>query len=154
MRCYQQVIICLLLTVGLCPVMQTPGISAQITELPISSIYAPRRPRAPIHEVMASWYGRRFAGRATTSGELFDPHRLTAASITIPLGSVVKVENPQNGRSVKVRINDCGPFVRGRSLDLSFGAAHRIGMDKQGIARLRVTPIKIPRDANEDRCCE
>lgn len=98
--------------------------------------YAPPPPRRPAsHEVIASWYGRRFAGRPTTSGERFDPHRLTAASITVPLGSVVKVENPKNGRSVRVRINDCGPFARGRSLDLSLRAAQKIGITHQGVAR-------------------
>jgi hypothetical protein len=155
MRCYQMVILSLPLTIGLCVVTQTPVASAPITALPMPSIYAPPPPLTPtVHEVIASCYGRRFAGRPTTSGERFDPHQLTAASITLPIGSVVKVENPKNGRSVKVRINDCGPYVRGRSLDLSFGAAHRIGIDRQGVARLRVIPINIPRHADADRCCE
>jgi rare lipoprotein A len=101
---------------------------------------------------MASWYGRGFAGRPTTSGEPFDPHRLTAASITVPLGSVVKVENPRNGRSVRVRINDCGPYVLGRSLDLSLRAAQTIGITRQGVARLKVTSIKISPDADAARC--
>jgi len=100
------------------------------------AIYAPPPPPKPaIHEVIASWYGRRFAGRPTTSGERFDPHRLTAASITVPLGSVVKVDNPKNGRSVRVRINDCGPFAPGRGLDLSRRAAQKIGITHQSGAR-------------------
>ena len=104
------------------------------------------------HEVIASWYGSAFAGQLTTSGERFDPHRLTAASITVPLGSIVKVKNPSNGRSVMVRINDCGPYVVGRTLDLSLRAAQKIGIVRQGVARLTVTPIKIPEDADYDRC--
>jgi rare lipoprotein A len=99
-----------------------------------------------------SWYGGGFAGRPTTSGEPFDPHRLTAASITLPLGSVVKVENPKNGRSVRVRINDCGPFARGRSLDLSLRAAQKIGISHQGVARVKITTVKNPPGANVDRC--
>jgi rare lipoprotein A len=107
-----------------------------------------------IHEVLASWYGPGFVGRPTTSGEPFNPDRLTAASVTVPLGTVVKVENPKNGRSVKVRINDCGPFVPGRTLDLSLGAAQRIGITHEGVARLKITQIRIPRDANANRCSQ
>jgi rare lipoprotein A len=153
MRCYQVVILGLRLTIGGCAVTPTPVASPPVRALPMPAIYAPPPPPKPaIHEVIASWYGRRFAGRATTSGEPFDPHRLTAASITVPLGSLVKVENPKNGRSVRVRINDCGPFVVGRTLDLSFRAAQNIGITRQGVARLKVTPIKTPPDADRDRC--
>ena len=100
----------------------------------------------------ASWYGSEFAGRPTTSGEPFDPRRLTAGSITLPLGSVVKVENPKNGRSVRVRINDCGPFACDRSFDLSLRAAQKIGISHQGVARVKFTTVKIPPDADVDRC--
>jgi len=151
MRCYQMFIFSLPLTIGLYAGNQTP---APIMASAMPSIYVPppppRTPRA--HEVLASWYGRGFAGRPTTSGERFDPHRLTAASVSIPLGSVVEVENPKNGRSVKVRINDCGPYVHGRSLDLSRGAAQKIGIDRQGVARLKIIPIHIPPD--DDRCSQ
>ncbi len=105
-----------------------------------------------VYEVMASWYGGSFAGRPTTSGEVFNPHHLTAASLSVPLGSVVKVENPSNGRSVMVRINDCGPYVVGRGLDLSRRAAEKIGIIRQGVARLAVIPISIPPNADVDRC--
>jgi len=64
----------------------------------------------------------------------------------------VEVENPKNGRSVKVRINDCGPYVHGRSLDLSRGAAQKIGIDQQGVARLKIIPIHISPD--DDRCSQ
>jgi len=90
--------------------------------------------------------------RPATSGEPFDPRRLTAAAITLPLGSVVKVENPKNGRSVRVRINDCGPFVRGRSLDLSRRAAQKIGISHHGVTRVKVTIVKTPSGADIDRC--
>src|SRR6516165_4698990 len=124
MRCHQALIISLPLTIGGCVVSASPVVSPPIAALPMPANYAPLKPPKPtVHEVLASWYGREFAGRSTTSGEPFDPRRLTAASNTLPLGSVVKVENPKNGRSARVRINDCGPFVRGRSLDLSLRAA-------------------------------
>jgi rare lipoprotein A len=107
----------------------------------------PPPPKPAVHTVKASWYGSKFAGRPTTSGERFEPDRLTAASKTLPLGSIVKVENPTNGRAVTVRINDCGPYVRGRSLDLSRGAAKKIGITHQGIARVKLTTVEVPPDA-------
>jgi peptidoglycan lytic transglycosylase len=89
--------------------------------------------------VKASWYGGNFSGHRTASGERFNPNSMTAASKTLPIGSIVHVTNPENGRSVNVRINDRGPYVRGRSLDLSRGAAHRIGL--RGVAHVKVTPV-------------
>ena len=146
-------VITLPLTIGGCVVGATPVASPPIPVVPTPAIYSPPPPPKPrIHEVTASWYGSEFAGRPTTSGEPFNPDRLTAASITLPLGSVVKVENPQNGRSVKVRINDCGPFVVGGSLDLSLRAAQTIGITHQGVARVKVTKVKLPIDADTDRC--
>jgi rare lipoprotein A (peptidoglycan hydrolase) len=89
---------------------------------------------------VASWYGPGFAGRRTSSGETYNPEALTAASKTLPLGSHVRVTNPDTGRSVVVRINDRGPFVRGRSLDLSHGAAQQIGLTGKGVGRVQVSP--------------
>jgi rare lipoprotein A (peptidoglycan hydrolase) len=89
---------------------------------------------------VASWYGPGFAGRRTSSGEAYNPEALTAASKTLPLGSHVRVTNPDTGRSVVVRINDRGPFVHGRSLDLSHGAARQIGLTGKGVGRVQVTP--------------
>jgi rare lipoprotein A len=89
---------------------------------------------------VASWYGPGFAGHRTSSGEAYNPEGLTAASTTLPLGSHVRVLNPDTGRSVVVRINDRGPFVHGRSLDLSHGAARQIGLTGKGVGRVEVTP--------------
>jgi peptidoglycan lytic transglycosylase len=89
---------------------------------------------------VASWYGPGFAGRRTSSGEIYNPEGLTAASTTLPLGSHVRVVNPDTGRSVVVRINDRGPYVHGRSLDLSHGAAKQIGLTGKGVGRVQVTP--------------
>jgi rare lipoprotein A len=155
MRCYQVIILSLPLTIGGCAVTPTPVASPPITALPKPAIYAPSpSPKPAIHEVMASWYGGGLAGRPTTSGEPYDPHRLTAASITVPLGSVVKVENPNNGRSVRVRINDCGPFAPGRSLDLSLRAAQKLGITHQGVAPVNITTVNTPPDADADRCSQ
>lgn len=154
MRCYQMVSVSLLLTLGCWAMIPLRSASASDSSLRMPAIYDPGQlVRPAVREVIASWYGRQFAGRRTTSGERFNPHRLTAASTTIPLGSVVKVENPKNGRSVKVRVNDCGPFVPGRSMDLSMGAAQRIGISRQGVARLRVIPISL-KPGNTDRCSQ
>jgi rare lipoprotein A len=90
---------------------------------------------------VASYYGGSFDGRRTASGERFDEHALTAASREYPLGSVVKVTNLDSGRSVVVRINDRGPYVRGRNLDLSKGAAQKIGLVHKGVGRVRITRL-------------
>jgi len=95
----------------------------------------------PSKAVRASYQGDAYAGRRTASGERYDPNALTAASSTLPIGSSVMVTNPATGRSVKVRINDRGPNVHGRSLDLSKRAAEEIGMTKQGVARVSVKPV-------------
>lgn len=86
----------------------------------------------------ASYYGDELAGRPTASGELFDPAGLTAAHRTLPLGSQVRVTNLGNGRSVTVRINDRGPFTGNRVIDLSHGAASRLGMLGAGTAMVRL----------------
>ena len=117
------------------------GCSSQNFTPAPTSYYAPSAEnyRGTRTEV-ASWYGPGFAGRRTSSGETYNPEGLTAASTTLPLGSHVRVLNPDTGRSVVVRINDRGPFVHGRSLDLSHGAAQQIGLTGKGVGRVRVTP--------------
>lgn len=83
---------------------------------------------------VASWYGADFHGRLAADGRAFDMYALTAAHRSLPLGSVVRVLNAANGRSVVVRITDRGPYAAGRVIDLSYGAAARIGIVKQGLA--------------------
>jgi rare lipoprotein A (peptidoglycan hydrolase) len=85
---------------------------------------------------VASYYGREFHGRRTANGEKFDMNAMTAAHRTLPFGTVVRVTNPANNKSVRVRINDRGPFVSGRDIDLSYAAAKAIGL-------LSVGPVKI-----------
>jgi rare lipoprotein A len=86
----------------------------------------------------ASYYGADFAGRRTASGERFDPQALTAAHPDLPFGTLVRVTNLENGRSVTVRINDRGPFTGGRIVDVSWGAARELGMLRSGVARVRL----------------
>ncbi|MCC8393481.1 septal ring lytic transglycosylase RlpA family protein [Paraburkholderia sp. MMS20-SJTR3] len=89
----------------------------------------------------ASWYGRFFHGRRTANGERYDMHALTAAHRTLPLGSYVRVTNPSNSRSVVVRINDRGPYARGRVIDLSMAAASKLDMRHSGTARVQIEGI-------------
>ncbi|MDY7012153.1 MAG: septal ring lytic transglycosylase RlpA family protein, partial [Cyanobacteriota bacterium] len=87
---------------------------------------------------IASWYGPGFHGRRSASGERFNQNAMTAAHRTLPFGTRVRVTNQNNGRSIVVRINDRGPFIRGRIIDLSVGAARKIGMYGSGIAPVEV----------------
>lgn len=86
----------------------------------------------------ASWYGREFHGRRTSSGEVYNMYQLTAAHRTLPMGTKAIVTHLQNGRSIMVTINDRGPFVRGRIIDLSYAAARALRMVEEGVARVRV----------------
>jgi rare lipoprotein A len=90
---------------------------------------------------MASWYGRKFHGKKTSSGEIYDMNAMTAAHKTLPMGTMVKVTNKENGLETVVRINDRGPFVRGRIIDVSYAAAKRLGLVKSGTARVRIEAL-------------
>lgn len=90
----------------------------------------------------ASWYGPGFHGRTTASGERFNQNGLTAAHRKLPFGTKVRVTNTRNKKSVVVRINDRGPFIHGRTIDLSRGAANKIGMVATGTACVRVEVIR------------
>jgi rare lipoprotein A len=90
----------------------------------------------PLGDGLASYYGESFRGRPTASGEKFDPGALTAAHRTLPFGTCLRVENPANGRTVEVRVNDRGPYARGRILDLSEAAARALDLVRAGVARV------------------
>jgi rare lipoprotein A len=94
--------------------------------------------RAWLEEGLASYYGPGLAGRPTASGEKFNPQKLTAAHKKLPFGSCLRVVNMENGRSVEVRVNDRGPFVKGRVVDVSTAAAKQLGMMEKGLARVRL----------------
>lgn len=91
----------------------------------------------------ASWYGSDFQGLPTANGEVFDRRRITAAHPTLPLPSLVRVTNLENGRSLTLRVNDRGPFVGNRMIDLSQAAARNLGFEEAGLARVRVTFLKL-----------
>ena len=87
---------------------------------------------------ISSWYGPNFHGKRTSNGEIYNMHARTAAHKTWPMDTMVRVTNLQNGKSTEVRINDRGPYVRGRIIDCSYKAGKELGLDKMGIARVRV----------------
>ncbi len=98
----------------------------------------------------ASWYGGKFQGRKTANGEIFDTNKLTAAHKTLPFNTLVKVTNLQNDRSVTVRINDRGPFVAGRVIDLSHAAAEQIEMSVSGVALVKIDVVSLPAGVSEN----
>ena len=111
-----------------------------------SVLQTPRR--GTTQEGLASWYGAQFHGRATASGEIYDMNRISAAHKQLPFGTVVEVENQDNGRKLRVPINDRGPFVKGRVIDLSLGAARKLDLFGAGLARVR---IRVVQTAPESR---
>jgi rare lipoprotein A len=90
-----------------------------------------------------SYYASEFHGRKTASGEIYDMYELTAAHRTLPFGTILEVENLVNGLKINVRINDRGPFKKGRIIDLSYQAAKKIDLIKQGVTKVRIKIIKI-----------
>jgi len=116
--------------------------------------------RAPMPEPghpqtgIASWYGPGFHGHATTSGEIYNAYDLTAAHPRLPLGTVARVTNLETGRAVDVRINDRGPFVKDRAIDLSYAAAQKIGVVGPGTAPVRIEVLaRPPGDFTHVRYC-
>ncbi|HTY55417.1 MAG TPA: septal ring lytic transglycosylase RlpA family protein [Candidatus Binataceae bacterium] len=124
-------------------------VSACSSTRPVASpiVAAPVPASIPVSSAqvgVASWYGPGFDGHHTASGEIYDQEDLTAASPTLPLGTQVIVTNLDNGRSVALRINDRGPFVKGRQIDLSHRAASILGIVRPGTARVRVDVVSFP----------
>ena len=91
----------------------------------------------------ASWYGPKFHGKFTANGEVYDQMALTAAHKYLSFGTLLKITNPKNGKSVIVRINDRGPYIEGRELDLSKGAAIELGILAKGVARVKIQEITL-----------
>lgn len=90
----------------------------------------------------SSFYGKDFHGKLTANGEIFDMYGLTAAHKTLPLNTIVRVTNLENGKSLILRINDRGPYVKGRILDCSYGAAKKLGFEVQGVADVKIEVIE------------
>jgi rare lipoprotein A len=115
-----------------------------LAALALSACSAHRAVITPVGKVqrgVASWYGPDFQSKATASGEIFDTYRLTAAHKTLPFGAIVEVRNLENGKTVRVRINDRGPFVKGRIIDLTYAAAEQLDMLSDGTARVELTVL-------------
>ncbi len=112
--------------------------------------YAPRDEPGYDRTGTGSWYGKDFHGKRTANGEIYDMHALTAAHPTLPLPSYLYVSNVANGRTVLVRLNDRGPYVDGRLIDLSFAAAKALGYADQGLGHVRVRYAgRAPLDGND-----
>ncbi len=93
----------------------------------------------------ASWYGGKFQGRKTASGEKYDMYATTGASPDLPFGSLIRVSNPKTHAAQLVRINDRGPFIDDRDLDLSYLVACRLGIQDQGVTRLKIELLEVPK---------
>jgi len=101
----------------------------------------------PYYEVgIASWYGPGFQGNRTSNGEVYDMNGISAAHKTLPFGTIVRVVDLDTGRNVVVRINDRGPFIEGRIIDLSKGAAEKLGIVNKGIAHVGLRIVRWPTD--------
>src|SRR4029077_16963919 len=129
---------------------QGPNIS-EAKPAPVSSVQAKSEVRKQVGKTKpyqvgtASWYGQNFEGKPTASGEPYDMYDMTAAHLTLPMGSYVKVTNLRNGKAVIVRVNDRGPIVPGRIIDLSYGAAQALQFRHKGLQRVRLDLVN-PRD--------
>jgi len=97
-----------------------------------------KRETREVQQGIASWYGKDFHGKQTSSGEVYDMYQLTCAHNTLPLGTMVMVTNLENGKSVELKVNDRGPFVKGRIIDVSYAAAKMLDMSEKGTAMVKV----------------
>src|SRR5208282_1201 len=126
-------------------------IPAPLTSSNVNSNKGQHKPLAT-WECTTSWYGGDFDGQQTANGETYDMYAETAAHPTLPLGSIVRVVNTKNHRSQVVRINDRGPYVEGRELDVSYEVARRLGFDQRGLAKVRLELLEVPsRPASDHR---
>jgi rare lipoprotein A len=116
------------------PVIETGRYKTRKTNSPKSAVLK----AGPYQVGTASWYGVQFQGKQTASGEPFDMRDFTAAHPSLPLGTFVKVTNLKNGRAVVVRINDRGPVVEGRIIDVSYNAARALGFNERGLQKVRL----------------
>ena len=112
-------------------------------ERPVPETKIEKRESKEVQFGVASWYGGEFHGRPTSSGEVYDMHQLTCAHNTLPLGTIVMVTNIENGRSLELKVNDRGPFVKERIIDVSYAAAQMLGMWEKGTAPVKVEVLSL-----------
>ncbi len=149
MRYHLWVGILALILVGCAPrlsyIPSPPGPKPPATQRPYTvngkTYYPLPSSKGFVEEGLASWYGPGFHGRRTANGERYDMYQFTAAHKVLPMNTYVLVTNLENGRQTIVRINDRGPFVKGRIIDLSYAAARALGMHRQGVARVRLVAL-------------
>ncbi len=110
----------------------------------VRSHHKSHRHTRPFQTGVASWYGARERGRRTANGERFNPNAMTCAHRTLPMGTVVRVTNTENGKTVVVRVNDRGPYVGHRVIDLSDHAARILAFRKEGLATVKIVIIRLP----------
>ena len=130
-----------------------PSTETPTPERPPRQTREPKPPGRDIQVGVASWYGKPHHGRVTASGDVFNMHALTAAHPTLPLGSRVLVTNVKNGRSVEVLINDRGPIIPGRIIDLSYAAAQKLDAVDDGTFQVRIRMLRAGQapDGGRDR---
>lgn len=124
------------------PVKPAPAPRAprqQRVKVQLASLEVPGSKSGPL--VLTSWYGSQHAGKRMANGLPFDMNADTAAHRSLPFGTKLRLTNPENGRSVVVKVTDRGPFIHGRTLDVSYGAAQKLGMVKSGVARIRMDKV-------------
>ena len=144
---FQLLSLCIVCILSLCPgntnatkQKRSPG--TQRPYIINNRLYSPLPSAVGYEEIgIASWYGSDFHGRNTSNGETYNMHAITAAHKLLPMHTMVLVENLDNGREIVVRINDRGPFIQGRIIDLSYGAAQKIALIDSGTARVKVTAL-------------
>ena len=124
-------------------------ISQDQTTLVIDSLHTQEPPGIEPEKMVASYYAKYFHGRRTANGEIYDHYALTCAHKTLPFNTKLLVINPQNGKSVEVRVNDRGPFPKGRDIDLSFAAAKELDLLRPGVAEMEVV-ILHPENGEQD----
>lgn len=132
------------LLVLVCVAALAACVSAPRVEPPPAAKKTPVEKPAVLATGLASYYGGVFHGRLTASGERFDKEAMTAAHRTLPFGTCVRVQRVDNARSVRVRVNDRGPFKPGRVIDISEGAARRIGLINEGLTKVRLLECDRP----------
>jgi rare lipoprotein A len=124
----------LLLCVSACAVVRSPAVTPSTIEVPQPAAENP----VYVETGVASWYGAIGQGGMTASGEAYDPNAMTAAHRSLPFGTIIRITNLANRRMVKVRVNDRGPFIAGRMLDLSAAAAAKLGIKQDGMDQVRL----------------
>lgn len=142
-------LLCCVMMVSACAsrpsVLRSPGTRQKASQRPYTVLgkrYEPLQSHVGFVQTgIASWYGQDFHGKRTSSGEIYDMHAMTAAHKTLPLGVFVRVTNTDTGNKAIVRVNDRGPFVKGRIIDLSYSAAIALGVDDAGTAPVRIEAL-------------